>query len=151
LFGPIVRPEWPYAVIHAVAANPAKTWTSQGFLEVARHLQQEKLEPVFIAGPGEDLSPFHEYRCIAGAPLADTKALLANASLFVGNDSGPAHMAAAFEVPVIVLFGASDPVVWAPWQVQSQVLVDAESIQNIRAGQVVEAIRRLRASLRVSR
>jgi ADP-heptose:LPS heptosyltransferase len=38
------------------------------------------------------------------------------ASLFVGNDSGPAHVAAAFSRPGVVLFGGSDPVVWAPWQ-----------------------------------
>lgn len=148
---PIERPERPYAVIHAVSANPAKTWTAQGFLEAARHLQQDNLEPVFIAGPGEDLSPFHEYRCIAGAPLASTKTLLANASLFVGNDSGPAHMTAAFGVPVVVLYGKSDPIVWAPWRAQSQVLADDESIHNIRAAQVIEAIHRLRASLGVSR
>ena len=46
---------------------------------------------------------------MVGAPLAEVKSLLAGASLFVGNDSGPAHMAAAFGVPVVVIFGSSDP------------------------------------------
>jgi hypothetical protein len=40
------------------------------------------------------------FRIVQGAPLAKVKTLLAGASLFVGNDSGPAHMAAAFGLPV---------------------------------------------------
>jgi heptosyltransferase-3 len=134
----------PYAVIHPLAANPAKTWPASCFLEVARHLRNEDLEPVFLAGPGEDLTAFQEYRCFTGSPLEKTKSLLHGASLFVGNDSGPAHMAAAFGIPVTVLFGNSDPVVWAPWRVESEVLIDRESIANITPAQVIEAIDHLR-------
>jgi ADP-heptose:LPS heptosyltransferase len=121
-----------------------KTWPASYFLEVARYLQNEHMEPVFLAGPGEDLAAFQEYRCVAGSPLAKTKSLLQGASLFVGNDSGPAHMAAAFGIPVTVLFGNSDPVVWAPWRVESEVLIDRESIANIKPAQVIEAIDHLR-------
>ena len=46
--------------------------------------QRLGLEPVFIGGPGDDLSPFSEFRTLAGAPLAEIKSLLAGASLFVG-------------------------------------------------------------------
>ena len=110
----------PTLLIHPVAATPEKTWPAERFLAVARQLAGE-YEPVFIGGPDDDLSAFAEFQTIVGAPLQQTKALLAGASLFVGNDSGPAHMAAAFGVPVVVLFGPSDPVVWAPWQVESRV------------------------------
>ncbi len=136
--------EAPYAVIHPVAANPEKTWSPQNFLRVAKHLREQDLDPVFIAGPTEDLSAFREYRCLGGVPLSETKSLLQNATLFVGNDSGPAHMAAAFGVPVVVLYGSSDPVVWAPWQVESQVLTGNGSIGAIKAAQVIEAIEALR-------
>src|SRR5262249_3673367 len=81
----------PYAVIHPVASHPDKTWPADRFLALASQLG---IEPVFIAGHGEDLSAFRPYRTVAGAPLAEIKNLLAGASLFVGNDSGPAHMAA---------------------------------------------------------
>jgi heptosyltransferase-3 len=130
----------PYAVIHTAASNPDKTWPAGKFLEVAKHLRERGLDPVFIAGPNEDLSAFHEYSCIAGAPLSETKSLLRNATIFVGNDSGPAHMAAAFGVPVVVLYGSSDPIVWAPWKVESQVLTNPVSIANIEAHQVIDAI-----------
>ena len=72
------------------------------------------LEPVFIGAASEELGAFAEHRAVAGAPLADVKTLMAGASVFVGNDSGPAHMAAAFGVPQVVIFGNSDAEVWAP-------------------------------------
>ena len=59
---------------------------------------------------------------MAGAPLGEIKSLLRGAALFIGNDSGPAHMAAAFGVPVVVIFGSSDPVIWAPWRTASEVV-----------------------------
>jgi ADP-heptose:LPS heptosyltransferase len=53
-------------------------------------------------------------------------------------------MAAAFGIPVTVLYGNSDPVIWAPWRVESEVLIDRESIANIKPAQVIEAIDHLR-------
>ncbi len=113
----------PYAVLHPMASTPDKTWPSSNFVAVAEHLDKRlSLEPVFIAGPGESLDAFSSYRCLAGAPLEEIKSLLAGASLFIGNDSGPAHMAAAFGLPVVVLFGSSDPEIWSPWRTESSVL-----------------------------
>jgi heptosyltransferase III len=130
-----------YAVLHPVATAPHKMWTAEGFLEVAQHLQDHhSLEPVFIAAAGEDLSPFAKYNCVTAAPLAETKSLLQSATLFVGNDSGPAHMAAAFGIPVVVLYGASDPVIWAPWKVESEILVNTEAVSSIKPAEVVQAI-----------
>jgi ADP-heptose:LPS heptosyltransferase len=135
-----------YAVIHPVAATPEKTWPADRFLAVAERLRAD-LEPVFIAGPGEDLTAFSAYRTVCGASLEHTKSLLSGASLFVGNDSGPAHMAAAFGVPVVVLFGPSDSVVWAPWQVESQVLTgNGGRIDTIPVADVLRAAERLRVA-----
>jgi ADP-heptose:LPS heptosyltransferase len=103
------------------------------------------VEPVFIAGPGEDVTPFRRYRTISGAPLSDIKDLLAGAALFLGNDSGPAHMAAALGVPVLVLFGPSDADVWRPWKAVSETLAGAGGdIRNIPVDQVLAALARLR-------
>jgi ADP-heptose:LPS heptosyltransferase len=136
----------PYAMIHPIAATPAKTWSAAGFRVVAEHLRRDHdLDPVFIAGPGEDLSMFApDYRTVVGAPLAETKSLLRGASLFLGNDSGPAHMAAAFGLPVVVLFGPSDSVVWAPWRTASQVLAEPAGIDHIRPSAVIAAVDRVR-------
>ncbi len=64
------------AVIHAVAAAPEKAWRADGFLAVAEYLKETGMEPVFIGGSADDLGPFGAYRTLAGAPLAEVKALL---------------------------------------------------------------------------
>ena len=134
-----------YAVIHPMASAPDKTWPAARFLAVAEHLRTHwDLEPVFTAGAGEDMTPFAAHRTLAGAPLADLKNLLAGANLFVGNDSGPAHMAAALGLPVVVLFGPSDPVVWAPWKASGETLVAREGIDRIATADVVRALEKLR-------
>ena len=134
-----------YAVIHPLASAADKTWHAAGFLEAARYLHESLgLDPVFIAGPGEDLAAFREYRTLAGAPLGEIKSLLSGAALFLGNDSGPAHMAAAFGIPVVAIFGASDPAIWHPWRTASVVIRNPDGIQSVAAEQVVEALERMR-------
>jgi ADP-heptose:LPS heptosyltransferase len=134
-----------YAVIHPVASEPDKTWHATGFLRAARYLKETLgLEPVFIAGPGEDLTVFREYRTVAGAPLGEIKSLLRGAALFLGNDSGPAHMAAAFGVPGVVVFGASDAAIWHPWRTASEVVQGTAGIASVGAPQVLDALERLR-------
>jgi ADP-heptose:LPS heptosyltransferase len=129
----------PYAVIHPFASAPDKTWPAQRFLEIARNLD---LDPIFLAGPTDDLTPFKDFES-SRESLAVTKNLISGASLFIGNDSGPAHIAAAFGVPVVVLFGPSDPVTWSPWRTESQVLTSPD-IAGIATNQVSDAILELR-------
>lgn len=142
---PAPRPEREYAVIHPLASKPSKTWPAERFLAIARRLQEEwNIEPVFIAGPGEDLSAFSAHRCVAGAPLEEVKTLLAGAALFLGNDSGPAHMAAALGRPVVVIFGDSDVEVWRPWKTVSEVIVARHGIERVSEAEVFGALLRLR-------
>jgi ADP-heptose:LPS heptosyltransferase len=135
-----------YAVLHPMASTPEKTWPAERFQAVARYLGDMRIEPVFIAGPGEDVSAFAEYNVVVGAPLAEVKSLVAGAALFIGNDSGPAHMAAAFGVPSVVIFAASDPVVWAPWRTQAEVLVAKHGIGKLQVKEVMQAVERLRVA-----
>ncbi len=132
------------AILHPVAATPEKTWPAANFLEIARHLDQSGINPIFIGGPADDLSPFARYQTVSGAPLSEIKRLLATASLFIGNDSGPAHMAAAFGLPVVVLFGPSDPAIWGPWHTSGEALQDPAGIAAIPVDRVLEALQRLR-------
>ncbi len=128
----------PYAVIHPFAASAEKTWPAERFMEVARTLS---VEPIFLAGPADDLTPFKNFQTFR-EPLSKTKSLISGASLFIGNDSGPAHIAAAFGVPVVVLFGPSDSVTWAPWRTESRILTTF----TITTQSVIAAIESLTAS-----
>lgn len=132
------------AVIHPFASGSQKTWRAEGFLAVGEHLKKSGLEPIFIGGPSDDLTPFRDFRTISNPPLSQTKQLLSTASLFVGNDSGPAHMAAAFGLPTVVIFGASDPAIWGPWRTTSEVISAAGGITEVRDSQVLDALTRLR-------
>lgn len=135
----------PYAVIHPLAATPEKTWPAAGFLQVAQHLhRQHQLEPVFIAAAGQDLSPFNAWETISGASLSAIKTLISGATLFVGNDSGPAHIAAAFGVPPVVIFGPSDPVIWGPWRTPGEVVKASGPIDSVTAVQVISAVDKMR-------
>ena len=130
----------PYAIFHPIAAAAYKTWPAQRFVQVAEHVRRSsKLEPVFIGAASDDLSPFRSFRVIAGAPLAEIMSLISGASLFFGNDSGPAHIAAAFGIPLVVLFGRMEhSITWAPWRATSAALL--ASPQGIAAISVEEAI-----------
>lgn len=142
LFTEFAPARTPYAVLHPKASEPEKTWPAQHFRAVAERLRMEfNLEPVFIAGPGENLDEFEDFRCILGADLREIKTLLAGAALFLGNDSGPAHMAAAFGVPVVVLYGPSDPIIWAPWKTEAAVLTSPSGlIGSIPVSDVLSAL-----------
>ena len=137
---PLPKPARPYAVIHPIASAPEKTWPAERFLDVAKRLKRDAgIDPVFIAGPEDNLAAFRKYRCVAGAPLSEVKSLIAQAAMFVGNDSGPAHMAAAFGLPTVVLFGPSDHEVWAPWKTDGVVLKSPD-IAGISVEQVAQAL-----------
>jgi ADP-heptose:LPS heptosyltransferase len=133
-----------YAVIHAFASAPEKAWAADRFLAVARQLRDSGLKPVFLAGPADDAAPFAEFEVHSNAPLSQVKAILSGAQLFIGNDSGPAHIAAAFGIPVVVLFGPSNPVTWAPWRTEAQVLTSPEGMAGISIAQVTAAAETLR-------
>jgi heptosyltransferase-3 len=130
----------PSVAIHPFASLPEKTWPADRFTTVADFLRDRcGLDPVFLAGPDDDATPFSRFRVLVNAPLAQVKTLLSGSQLFIGNDSGPAHIAAAFGVPVVVLFGSSDPVTWAPWRTESQVLTAVDGIGGISVSNVIAA------------
>jgi ADP-heptose:LPS heptosyltransferase len=118
------------AVIHPVAATPEKTWAPANFLAVAAQLVDSGISPVFTGSPEDDLTPFRQYRTLQSS-LSDLKSVLAAASLFVGNDSGPAHMAAAFGVPSVVIFGPSDPAIWGPWRTTGEVVAMDSGVNEV--------------------
>jgi len=133
-----------YAVIHPFASERGKTWPAKRFCEVARTLERSDLQPVFVGGVGDDLAPFRAWRTMDNPLLSELMSVISGAALFVGNDSGPAHMAAAFGVPVAVVFGNSDSRIWAPWRTPSEILRAQGGIRSVTVAQVVAALERLR-------
>ncbi len=132
-----------YGVLHPFASASEKQWPPERFCELARYLDLSHMTPIFLAGEGDDASPFAAHK-VFQSNLADVKALLSKSAVFIGNDSGPAHMAAAFGIPSLVLFGASNPSIWGPWRTPSEVIVAPEGLLRVSVSRVIAALERLR-------
>lgn len=112
----------PFAVIHPAAAFATKQWAADNFGRVANELAGQGLGVVIIT-TAKEIDLVDEVKRNTSAPvlaltdlaLPEITALLARARLFVGNDSGIAHIAAAVEVPSVVIFGSSNRSHWRPW------------------------------------
>ena len=109
-----------FAIIHPFASGPRKRWPMEKFQEVARRLNM----PVrWCAGPEEALDG-----AVRIADLYELACWLAGARVFIGNDTGISHLAAAVGTPVVALFGPTDPAVWAP-RGRVRVLDHMESVE----------------------
>jgi len=98
-----------FAIIHPFSGSPQKNWPLPRFRELARKL--ERTMPVrWCAGPEDPPLP----GAVHIDDLYELACWLAEARLYVGNDSGITHLAAAVGTPVLALFGPTDPQVWAP-------------------------------------
>ena len=95
------------------------------------------------------MKTFRRLRLIAplpGAPLGEIVKLMRDAAFFAGNDSGPAHVAAAFGVPQLVIFGPSDAEIWAPWRTPAEILKADGAIGDIPVEQAIQAVDRLKVA-----
>jgi heptosyltransferase III len=104
-----------FAVIHAGSGSRSKNWPLSCFVEVACSLRASGLEVIWSAGPAErNMDIPSEERLVTGLPLVELARLLSRADLYVGNDSGISHLAAAVGCPSVVVFGPTSTEAWAP-------------------------------------
>jgi heptosyltransferase III len=112
-----------FACLSPSAAMESKRWASAGFRAVSDHLSERwNLQSVIIAGPGQErvahdvaAAARREARALTGLSLKELIALIGLSQVFVGNDSGPMHIAAALKRPLVAVFGSSSTDVWRPW------------------------------------
>ncbi len=101
--------------IHPGSGSARKNWPIERFAELAHRLESRALHSVWILGPAEhDTRPPEGALVLCEVPLEVLVHVLHSSILFVGNDSGIAHLAASTGCPTVALFQASDPRVWAP-------------------------------------
>lgn len=110
------------ALIHPVAAFDTKQWATENFAKITEFLTEKGFQPVAVATKKER-EVLDKLKRLSNAPiltfddltLPEITALASRSAVFVGNDSGIAHIAAAVRTPSIVVFGSSNRVHWRPW------------------------------------
>ncbi len=123
-------PSRPVCVIQPSSRFHTKEWTDAGFAQISDTLQNEYGYATLLVGTEEEESKIRRVAglcrtrpaSIRGLSISELTWVLDQASLFMGNDSGPTHMAAALGVPVLVLFGSSDSDLWRPWQAAHEIV-----------------------------
>jgi ADP-heptose:LPS heptosyltransferase len=109
------------ALIHPAAAFATKQWSAENFARVAESLAERGFAPVAIVAPNEhgileSLLDQTSIRIVSlDLSLPEVVALAARSQVFVGNDSGIAHIANAVGAPSVVIFGSSNIAHWRPW------------------------------------
>ncbi|HSN38869.1 MAG TPA: glycosyltransferase family 9 protein [Burkholderiales bacterium] len=115
----------PIAVLHAYPKFNYKMWHRQGWIEIAQWLaargfrivlsgSRDPAELAYIADLARDMPP-GIVNAAGRLSLGASAQLVSRARLYVGTDTALTHVAAALGVPVIALFGPSNPVKWGPW------------------------------------
>ena len=107
-----------FLALHPGSGSSAKNWPAERFLALAQRLAGER-PWLLVEGPADaaEAASFRADRralTASGLSVRVLGALLARAGLYVGNDSGVTHLAAAAGAPTLALFGPTDPAVWSP-------------------------------------
>jgi len=108
-------------VVHPYSGSAAKNWPFDKFRQLSERVEVEWANDRFER-------------------LDDLAAWLAGARVFIGNDSGITHLAAAVGVPVVAIFGPTDPLVWGPRGEQVHIIRN-ECMEDIDVDEVMHAVR----------
>ena len=127
-----VGPDDEIVVVHVSAGNPFRRWPLASFAELAASLAEHAGRRIVItSGPSERdaagavIAGARARLAEAGRPrvltcgefsLAELRALVERAALYIGGDSGPMHVAATSQVPMVNLYGPTLPARSAPWR-----------------------------------
>ncbi len=112
-----------YFLIQPTATLATKQWKPGNYAQLGDVLSRKHGIPVIYTAAPHEICVLQEVRkesrehhvYWSDLPLMDLFALIEGCRLFVGNDSGPMHAAAALKKPIVVVWGSSDFQAWHPW------------------------------------
>jgi heptosyltransferase-2 len=144
----------PLVAVHPGSGGRRKCWPIENYFALIETLMT-KHAPFFLifSGPAEDaeirgkIAAFvkgkNRMMHVCDKDLITVAALISLSTVYVGNDSGVAHLAAAVNGNVIVLFGPTDPVLWKPLGERVRVISSASpdgTLSSITVQEVTEKI-----------
>jgi heptosyltransferase-1 len=117
-----------FAILNPGTGWGAKQWPAERYGEVAKVLAQSGLKSIINFGPGEEAlarvaesASDHSAEAMSFS-ISELLALTRRARLFVGGETGPMHLAAALAVPVVAIYGPTDPARNGPFATRRVVL-----------------------------
>ncbi len=125
-----------FAILSPGAGWGAKRWPAERYGGVARALSADGIRAIINYGPGEEALAREVEAASAGTAAAmfcsvsELIALTRRAKLFIGGDTGPMHLASALQIPVVAIFGPTDPARNGPYGTRSIVLRSATSLTS---------------------
>lgn len=114
----------PLIAIHPGAVKSGKRWPGKRFADVGKELIERYRAHLLFLGSKNEQGLLEEIKChisfpdqtiVCGIELRKVAALLECCQLFIGNDSGLMHLAAAVKTPIVVIFGPGTPQTTAPY------------------------------------
>jgi len=133
-----------FAILNPGAGWGAKQWPVDRYAQVARALATNGLRSLVNFGPGEESLADIVVKGSEGAAVAaqftisQLIAITMRSKLFIGGDTGPMHLAALSQIPVVALFGPTDPARTGPHATRSVVLRDPSSITSHKRNRATE-------------
>ncbi len=134
-----------FAILNPGAGWGAKQWPAERFAQVARALAKEGVRSLVNFGPTETelaralTEPSDGAAVAVPCSISELIALTRRASLFIGGDTGPLHLAAALHVPVVGIYGPTNPARNGPYGTRSLVLRSAASVTSHKRRREPEA------------
>lgn len=128
----------PWVALHpGGGVNPGseltgKRWAVERFQRIAERLLKTGVGVVVVGGPGEGVPTPGVLDLTGRTTFGQLAAVLRECRLFVGNDTGPMHLAVATGTPVVAIFGPSSPVVYGPWSAKARVIYHGEHCSRCR-------------------
>lgn len=125
-----------FIVMNPGAGWGAKQWPAERYGAIAKCLAENGLRALVNCGPGEEKIAQEVEAASGGSvravswPIPELIALTRRARLFIGGDTGPMHLAAALGIPVVAIFGPTNPARNGPFGTRSIVLRSASSITS---------------------
>ncbi|MGB6633672.1 MAG: lipopolysaccharide heptosyltransferase I [Terriglobales bacterium] len=125
-----------FAILNPGAGWGAKRWPAERYGQVAKELAKDGLCSLINYGPGEEELAGAVEVASAGAArrtsctISELIALTRRARLLIGGDTGPMHLAAALKIPVVAIFGPTNPARNGPFGTRSIVLRSASSLTD---------------------
>jgi ADP-heptose:LPS heptosyltransferase len=136
-----------FLAVHPGSGSLAKNWPVDRFVATAQELSEGR-PWLLVAGPAEAALPPAAGGLVAhNWPLRRLGALVSGAALFIGNDAGVSHLAAAAGAPTLALYGPTDPALWSPVGPSVATLrPSSHEIRDLGTDAVIEAARALRSA-----